>query len=380
MKKLVSLFMALGVAAALTACSGSQPAASGQADSKTAQTEGKAGQADSKDTKAGGNGKQENGKDAQVDGNGSQTEAKSADQLKVALCLTGPINDGAWNTSAYDGLMEAQKKYGFEAAYVENLAVTDQEAALTDYAEQGFDIVIGHSFQFTDPAMTVGAKYPDTKFVVIEGNATGDNVASYCLKSQENYYLLGVLGASLSESGKIGIVGTVEGQAIIKLIEGYRMGAKTVNPDIQIQYAYIGSFTDVQKAYEASMAMIDDGVDVISNCANQGGTGVIKAGVERDIMLFGTSVDQFDLAPDNMVSGSMTDVTGLVSLAIDEVVSGNFKPGVHSLGWADGMFSLAPYHNFEDKIPQETKDKVEELKKQMIDGTLDVPMITTIQE
>ena len=97
------------------------------------------------------------------DGGGEET-------LKIALCLTGPANDGGWCQLAYDGLTAAGEQYGVDFSYTENLQTTDMEAALTDYAAQGYDLIFGLGFQFGDPALSVAEKYPDAKFIVFEGD------------------------------------------------------------------------------------------------------------------------------------------------------------------------------------------------------------------
>ena len=113
--------------------------------------------------------------------------------LKVALCLTGPANDNGWCQLAYDGLVAAEKEYGIEYSYTENLQPTDMEAALTDYAAQGYGLVIGLGFQFGDPALKVAEKYPDVNFIVFEGSVEADNVLSCQIANHQSRYLLGYL-------------------------------------------------------------------------------------------------------------------------------------------------------------------------------------------
>ena len=105
-------------------------------------------------------------------------DGNSSEKLKVALCLTGPANDGGWCQLAYDGLTAAGEQYGVEFSYTENLQTTDMEAALTDYAAQGYDLIFGLGFQFGDPALSVAEKYPDVKFIVFEGDVSAENVLS----------------------------------------------------------------------------------------------------------------------------------------------------------------------------------------------------------
>lgn len=294
---------------------------------------------------------------------------------KVALLLTGPANDGGWCQTAYDGLLRAAEKYGVEYSYTENLQPAEMEAAMMDYASQGYNLIFGLGFQFGDPAMAVAAKYPDVKFIVFEGAVESDNVQSCKIANEQSRYLLGYLAAKLSSSGVVGFVAGVEQPSIIKPAEAFKLGAKTANPDIKVLITYTGSFTDVALAKEAALAMIDQGADVIGHAANTGGTGAIKACEERGVMAMGAAADQNNLAPDTVVSSDMYSFGDVLVYSVGQLVEGKFDGGISNYGFAEGIIKLAPYHSFEDKISDETKQEIQSLTKQIIDGTLVVPVI-----
>ena len=311
----------------------------------------------------------------------SEATAESAGEpLKVALCVSGPVNDGGFCAAAYAGLVQAEEEYGIESSYSENVAITDIEAIFTDYASQGYDLIIGHGFQFGDPALAVGELFPETKFVCINATVSAENVASYAMGMQDGTYLMGVLAASMTESGKIGMVAGLEGPSQIKLVEGYKAGARSVNPDIEIFQAYTGSFTDIAKAKEAAEAMVSNGADILSHCANQAGMGAIKAAEEAGILATGDSVDQNSVSPDTVMCSTIYNIPKLVFTAIGDVQNGTFKGELYELGMADGIVSIAPYHGFEDKIPQEVKDKIAELEKEITSGAFKVPKVETITD
>lgn len=303
---------------------------------------------------------------------GTEAEGK---HIKVALCLTGPANDNGWCQLAYDGLVAAQKKYGIDISYTENLQTTDMEAALNDYAAQGYDLIIGLGFQFGDPAMTVAQKYPNTDFVVFEGNVEADNVLSCQIANQESRHLLGYLAAKLSKSGIVGFVAGPAQPSIIKPAEAFKLGAKTANPEIKVMTTYLDSFTDVDMAKEAAIAMLDSGADVIGHGANTAGTGAIKACEERGALAMGAASDQNALAPDTVVCSDMYSYGDVLLKIVEQTMKGEFKGGQHMYGFADGVVNLAPYHSFEDKIPDDVKKEIEDLKQQIIDGSLVVPVI-----
>ena len=115
-------------------------------------------------------------------------QAADGEGLKVALLLSGAANDQGWNQTAYEGAQKACEKYGYELAYTENLEVADISAAFADYASAGYDVVIGHGYEFGDPALEVAETYPDTKFICTEADASADNVASYVMACEQTNF------------------------------------------------------------------------------------------------------------------------------------------------------------------------------------------------
>lgn len=303
-------------------------------------------------------------------------QAKAGKKIKVALILSGPANDQGWNAVALQGLKDAEAKFGVETAYSENVGVADSEAAFMDYAAQGYDLVIGHGYQYGDPAVKVGKKFPKTKFMAIEASSSSENTASYVIACEQAGYLMGVLAASLSKTGKIGIVGGIEQPSIIKILEAYKLGAKSVNPKITVLTAYIGSFTDVNLGKEAALAMAAQGADVLSHSANQAGTGVIKAAEEKGLLSTGDSWDQSVISPKSVACSTIYNVPVLVLIAVDKVRSGTFKGGVFNLGMKEGVVDIASYHDFESKIPAKAKTTIADLKKRIAAGSFTVPIVT----
>jgi len=306
---------------------------------------------------------------------GCAKKENASGKMKVALLLSGPANDQGWNAVAFEGLKKAEAKYGLTTAYTENVGIPDSDAAYTDFASQGYDLVIGHGYQFGDPAVRVSAKFPKTKFMAIESNVYSNNAASYVMACEEAGYLMGIVAASMSVSGKLGIIGGFEQPSIVKVLEAYKLGARLYNPKIVIYDMYINSFTDVAVGKEAALSMADRGADVLTHCANQAGTGVIKAAEERGLLATGDSWDQNIIAPDTVICSTIYSVPQLVLIAVEKARAGAFEGGVFNLGMKDMVIDIAPYHGFEDKIPQVAKDMVKDLKARIIRGEFVVPLI-----
>ncbi|MDY0287949.1 MAG: BMP family protein [Sphaerochaeta sp.] len=306
---------------------------------------------------------------------GAAEKKEASGKLKVALLLSGPANDQGWNAVAFAGLKAAEEQYNIETAYSENVGIADGEAAYRDYAAQGYDLVIGHGFQFGDPAVRVSSQFPKTKFMAIESNSFSENAASYVMACEEAGYLMGMLAASMSKTGTLGIVGGFEQPSIVKVVEAYKLGAKKVNPSIKVLEAYVSSFTDVSLGKEAGLSMADQGADVLSHVANQAGTGVIKAAEERGLLATGDSYDQNSIAVNTVMASTVYSVPTLVLTAVDKVMQGTYVGGVFNLGMKEGVVDISGYNSFEDKIPQQVKLLVAATKAKILDGSLKIPVI-----
>ena len=303
-------------------------------------------------------------------------QAADGEGLKVALLLSGAANDQGWNQTAYEGAQKACEKYGYELAYTENLEVADISAAFADYASAGYDVVIGHGYEFGDPALEVAETYPDTKFICTEADASADNVASYVMACEQTAYVEGIIAASTSESGKLGTIGPIPGDSLVKIIKGYEDGAKSVNPDIEVQTAWTNSFVDTQLAQEAAKAMIDNGVDVIKHCANACGNGAMTAAVEAGIWCQGDSYDQSSLAPDNILDSAIYNLDVVIDTALGSVADGSFEGDVYNLGMADGAVEVLLSDNLSDDVKATAQDAIDKI----VSGELEVERDYTMRQ
>ena len=143
--------------------------------------------------------------------------ARAGKQLRIALLTDALFSDGGWGTTALNAAKRLEARYGHRLAYVDNVPVADIESTLRRHAEDGYDLIIAHGFQWGDPAVKVGKDYPNTKYVVFTGLVSSSNVASIFPMQQEGTFLLGALAAMMSRTNVVGYVG---GDEIDKFITG----------------------------------------------------------------------------------------------------------------------------------------------------------------
>ena len=305
-------------------------------------------------------------------------EAASGEPLRVAAVFPGSISDQGFNQGGYEGLLMIEEELGAEIAFSELTPVADFVNTYRDFADQGYDIIIGHGFQFGDPAMEVAPDYPDIKFIVDSNpEVSAENVAGITGKTWEAAYLLGVIAGLMTETGKIGGIAGFDFPILIAQMEAFRLGVESVRPDAEVTTVYIGSFEDVSQGKEAALAQASAGVDVIFHIADAAGVGVIQAIEESDILGLGWGFDQNHLAPNNILSSLLSSVPELLLQDVEKVVDGTWTGDVRLYGLGTGVVGIADYHGL---VPDDVAAQVEEAKQKIISGELEVPYIAEASE
>lgn len=301
-------------------------------------------------------------------------------KLKMAMVTDYSIDDKGWGTSHYEGLKRVEEELGWEVTYSHRVPETEWETTIRDYAEKKYDLIMLAGGEYSDVTLKVAKDHPNVKFVIIEGSEgkQSTNVAAFCAKNEESAYLAGILAGGMTKVNKIGIVSGFEYPSIIRFIEAFKLGAKTQNPNVKILETYTGTQNDIAKGYDATIAQIDAGVDIIFQYQDMGVYGIIKALRERGkgkIYLIDHTCDQYSLAPEITLTSAIRDFPKIYVLAAKLYQEGKFEGKFERLGLKEGISGIAPYHDLESKIPNELKDKIEKTKQDIIAGRFTVPII-----
>jgi basic membrane protein A len=179
--------------------------------------------------------------------------------LRIALLTDALFSDAGWGAFGYNAAQELNNKYGHTIDFKDNVPIPDIETTLRDYASKGYDLIIAQGFEWGNPAVKVGRDYPNTKLVVFTGLANSPNVASIFPMQQEGSYLLGALAAMMSKTEVIGFVGGERYPNLINIFEGYKQGARDINPNIQVLETYLDDWDNPTKGKEAALLQINDG-------------------------------------------------------------------------------------------------------------------------
>lgn len=297
--------------------------------------------------------------------------------LRVALLLPGPITDGTFNSAANQGIKKAQEKYKFELSTRENVGFAQIEAEFLNYARAGYDVIIGHGFQFAEPATKVHKQFPNTWFIVNTAKvAAAPNLASFDNRWGDAGYVAGAVAAIVSKKGAIGHIGGIPVPQIQEYNEGFERGAKSIKPDIRFLSAFVGSFTDIAKGKEITASLIERGADVVTATGNESVMGTIQAAKEANVMAIGTAFDAAALAPDTIVTTAVVRFDLNIDQAIGKVVDKTIEPKNYLLGFKDGGLELAPYGKFDSMISAADKKRIADLIEDIKAGRVaDLPAI-----
>ncbi len=291
--------------------------------------------------------------------------------FKVAMVLSGVINDAGWNESAYNGLKMAETDFGVQSAYTESVAQPDFESVMRDYAAQGYDLLIAVGNEFSDAALVVAPDFPDTLFAVMNGNDFQEpNLAAYRFNTPETGFIAGVVAALYSETNVVGMVGGTTLPHVIDAVDAYEVGAKYINPDIKVLKGYSESMTDVAKGKEMGMAYIEQGADVLSANANSCALGVIEAAVEKGIKHIGYVSDQHKVAPETIMVSSIQSNEYLIKAMVDAALKGEMTPSLHLFGMKEGAIYLSDFYGHDAELPEGGMAKINEVIAGIIDGSL----------
>lgn len=317
-------------------------------------------------------------------------EEKAEGKMIAAMATdVGGLGDGSFNDGSYAGIQQAETEGLVEGRVVESKQMTDYVPNLSGLAEDGAKLVFAVGFLMNDAVIEAAENNPDTYYAGIDlwfDPATSPtNLRGIGFKEQEAGYLAGILAGymtkeyasnsdKLNDDNTIGVVIGMDIPPCEKYEVGFIAGARSVNPDVEVLVAVAGDFADQAKGKELTLAMINQGADIVFQVAGLTGMGVITAAQEEGCFAVGVDIDQNSVAPETVITSAMKGVTNATYLTIKQVIDGTFDGESNAtFGLAEGGVELAPFYEHDAIIPAVVKDAIEQAEKDIISGALVVP-------
>ncbi len=309
----------------------------------------------------------------------AEADCAAEDVLCIGLVTdVGEVDDKSFNQSAWEGAQLAAEQLGAaQVQFIETKDAKDYGANIALFADQGYDIIVTVGFAMGEATAEAATTYPDIDFIGVDqfNASTAPNLTGLIFNEDKAGYLAGVLAASMSQSGTIAsVLGTDLVPPVVAFNEGYKNGAKSVNPDITIIDTYHPggldvAFTDPEWGASTAQQAVDQGADVVFGAGGKTGNGaLIQVAGNEGVWCIGVDTDQWETVPEAhpcLISSAMKLITPSVAELAANSVNGAFPGGNYF-----GPVGLAPFHDHDGAVPQEVKDLLETTNAGLLDGSI----------
>jgi len=326
--------------------------------------------------------------------------AGGSTKMKIGLVTdTGGVNDKSFNQSAWAGVQKAQTDFpnDFDAKFIESKQTTDYEKNIDTFASQGYDVIITVGFLMGDATAAKAKQYPNIKFAIIDNQyfptkgsaACPDtakdcyddgglkNVSSLMFEEDQVGFLAGVLAAGMSKTGTVCTDSGMQIPPVERYVVGFQAGAQWEKPGAKSLNVYIPSFTDPATGKSTAVSMIGQGCDVVFGVGGNTGNGGLLAAKEGNLMAIGVDVDQYLTYAEvqsALISSAMKNVDTAVYNYLKSVKDKTSKAGATTANLSNGGVGLAPFHDWDSKIPADLKTKIQQATDGIKNGSITIDL------
>ncbi|MEZ5589866.1 MAG: BMP family ABC transporter substrate-binding protein [Gammaproteobacteria bacterium] len=308
---------------------------------------------------------------------GGLNTASAAEDISPAVVFDmGGKFDKSFNEGVYNGVEQFKQETGVAYREFEVTNETQREQALRRMAQRGADPVLGVGFAQAPAIDKIAQEFPEQRFTIIDAVVEQPNVQSVVFKEHEGSFLVGMIAAMASQTGKVGFVGGMDIPLIRKFACGYEQGAKYISPETEVIQNMTGTtpsaWNDPGRGSELAKGQFDRGVDVVYAAAGGTGIGVYQAAADAGKYAIGVDSNQNFLHPGTMLTSMLKRVDVAAYNAFKTAYDGTWQPGIQVLGLAEGGIGWALDEHNQDLITEDMKAKVAEARQKIISGELSV--------
>ena len=308
-------------------------------------------------------------------GGAQETTDSSKKEFKVAVQYgVGGLGDKRFNDNINNDVLAAKDTLGFSYDYVEPRAVSEFESFLHEFAESNeYNLVIVAGSDAADATSKVAKEFPNQHFLLVDSASQDSNVVGLTFKDNEATFLGGYAASKITKTNKIGVIGALDIDVINGFLAGWEGGAKYGNPDITVFRSYCGGFADPVTAKEMAIQMYNNGADIVFGAAGGSGLGIFQAAEETGHLAVGVDSNQNPVKPDYIVMSCIRSFSSIIPKLIEEEKEGTLPVGqTLAVGIADDAVDCV-FDGSNVPVPQEVKDEIATLKKDVKAGKVDIP-------
>ena len=296
---------------------------------------------------------------------------EKSDKVTAGFIYIGPANDGGYSQVHDEGRVAMLEAVGADkvATIVQEEVPEDQgiESVMNAMIDNGAEIIFANSFGYMDYVEKVAKANPDVKFMHFSGYLMGDNYGNYFGRMYQPRYLTGVAAGLTSETGKIGYVAAMPRPEVIRGINAFTLGVRSVNPEATVQVSWTNTWYDPAVEKQAAEALLDAGVDTIAQ--HQDSTAPQQAAAERGAYSVGYNTDMSAANPEGYISAPVWHLSAFYTEQMQAVVDGTWEVQSYWGGMDDGVVGLS---EFGSCVSEETKAAVKAVEDKILAGEFDV--------
>ncbi len=301
-------------------------------------------------------------------GDGGGGNGGGSEKLKAAWIYVGPTNDGGWTTAHDNGRKAVEEALGdkVETTYKENVPEGPEVAqVIEDLIKDGNKIIFSTSFGFSDAVKAAAEKHPDVYFEQATGVETSENLATYFGAGEDSLYLAGMAAGAATKNGTIGFTAPFPIPEVIRHVNAYTLGARSVRPDAQVKVVWVNSWFAPAEERAAAETLINEGADVIASGGDSPAPG--EAAKAANLPWTGYDSDQSENFPEIWLTAAVYDWGPYYTKRVQAVLDGEWETGDYYGNIADGFTDIAPFGKL---VSDETRAAIEAKKQELIETPL----------
>jgi simple sugar transport system substrate-binding protein len=283
-------------------------------------------------------------------------EPKKAEPTKVAFVYVSPVGDAGWTTQHNRGREEMAKALGdkVSTSFVEKVSEgADAERVIRDLASQGNKLIFTTSFGFMNPTLKVAEEFPDVKFEHATGYKTAKNMATYNVRFYEGRYLAGLIAGKSTKTNTLGYVAAFPIPEVLQGINAFTLGARSVNPKVQVRVVWVNTWYDPGKERDAANALIGQGADIVTHHTDS--TATVATAEEKGKMAIAYHSDMSKFGPKAQLAAVTHHWGPYYTQRVQALLDGKWETGSVWMGMKDGAIKLEAIN---PSVPKDVADMV----------------------
>ncbi|MGY0374508.1 BMP family ABC transporter substrate-binding protein [Clostridium sp. JNZ J1-5] len=303
----------------------------------------------------------------EANGNSKEAGKKLTNKdIKVGFLYVGPVGDGGYTYAHDQGRLYMEKELGLQPSIIKE-SVKEDDAEVQNVIEsmidQGANVIVGTSFGFMDGMEKAAKEHPDVKFMHCSGYKTAENMSNYFGRIYQARYLSGIVAGMKTKSNTIGYVGAFEIPEVVRGINAFTLGVRSVNPKAVVKVKWTNTWYDPAKEKEAAKALLDEGADVIAQ--HQDTAGPQQAAEEKGAFAIGYNTNMESKAPKANMTSAVWNWGPYYVEQVKAIMNGTWKSESYWKGLEAGIVDLAPLTK---NAPAGAEEKVKQVKEDIISG------------